>query len=228
MGIGLYSGLVLAPPDYQQGDAYRIIYVHVPSAILSLFIYANTAFFGSVYLIWRLKIADVLMQVSAVIGAWFTFLALVTGALWGKPMWGAWWIWDARLTSELVLLFLYLGIIALRAALSDPVVASKACGILGIIGLVDLPLIHYSVNWWNTLHQKATLLSFAKPQMAPEMLYPLLCMIVGFFCYYGGMLFLRARKGILHKERAANWVRNQAQYRRINQASCDTTTHTTQ
>jgi heme exporter protein C len=207
---GLYAGLVLAPADYQQGDAYRIIYIHVPAAALSLTIFVMMAIAASIYLIWRIKLADVIAKVSASIGANFTFLALVTGSLWGKPMWGTWWIWDARLTSELILLFLYMGIIALRSAIANPEAGARAVSILVLIGVVDIPIIHYSVNWWNTLHQKASLLQFAKPSLAPSMLQPLLVMLLAFFLYYLALMLMRARNELLKREKQAAWVRQVA------------------
>ncbi len=203
---GLWGGLYQSPPDYQQGDAFRIIYIHVPCAAMSLAIFTVMGILAVVHLIWRIKLADVLAKVSAPLGAWFTFLALVTGSLWGKPMWGTWWIWDARLTSELILLFLYLGIIALRAAIPNPESGGRACDILTLIGVVDVPIIHYSVNWWNTLHQKATLLQFAKPTMAPIMLYPLLSMLLAFFLYYLSIVLMRTRTELLAREAATHWV----------------------
>lgn len=203
---GLWGGLYRSPPDYQQGDAFRIIYIHVPCATLSLGIFIFMGILAAVHLIWRIKLADVIAKVSAPLGAWFTFLALFTGSLWGKPMWGTWWIWDARLTSELILLFLYLGIITLRSAIPNPESGSRACHILTLIGVVDIPIIHYSVNWWNTLHQKATLLQFAKPTMAPVMLYPLLCMLAAFFFYFLAVVLMRARSELLTREATTQWV----------------------
>jgi heme exporter protein C len=204
---GLVGGLWWAPPDYQQGDAYRIIFIHVPAAALSLVVFVTMAMLSAIYLIWRIKLADVIAKVSAAIGAWFTFLALLTGALWGKPMWGTWWIWDARLTAELILLFIYLGIIALRSAITNPESAGRACGILTLMGLVDIPIVHYSVYWWNTLHQKSTILQFAKPSIASGMLYPLLAMLAAFFLYYLAVMLLRVRSEILVRESRTEWVK---------------------
>ena len=158
--VGTYGGLVLAPADYQQGDAFRIIYVHVPSAWLSLFVYTSMAVAGGVALIWRMKLAELYVIAAAPLGAAFTALALVTGMLWGEPMWGTYWVWDARLTSELVLLFLYLGVIALAAAFEDPRRGARAAAVLALIGVVNVPIIHYSVEWWNSLHQGATVTKF--------------------------------------------------------------------
>ncbi len=203
---GLIGGLWLAPPDYQQGNAYRIIYIHVPAAALSLMVFVVMAVLSVIYLVWRIKLADVIAKVSAPIGAWFTFLALVTGSIWGKPMWGTWWIWDARLTSELILLFIYLGVIALRSALSHVDAAGRACGILTLVGVVDIPIVHYSVYWWNTLHQQATVLKFSKPSIAPGMLYPLLAMLAAFFFYYLAVMCMRARSELLIREARTQWV----------------------
>lgn len=203
---GIWGGLVLAPSDYQQGDGFRIIYLHVPSAFLSLLVYVIMAVAAVISLIWRIKLADILVRASAPLGAWFTFLALITGALWGKPMWGAWWIWDARLTSELILLFLYLGFIGLQSAIPDLIAASRRGNLLVIVGVVNIPIIHYSVYWWNTLHQGATLSKFAKPSIAPAMLYPLLTMIAAFLLYYLVVLLLRARCDILLREQRSQWI----------------------
>ena len=207
MAAGLWGGLVAAPPDYQQGEAYRIIFIHVPSAWLSLLVYAAMAGAAAVGLIWRIKVAEAVAIACAPVGASFTFLALVTGSLWGKPMWGAWWVWDARLTSELVLLFLYLGIIALNGAIPDPRKAARASAILAIVGLVDLPIIHFSVEWWNTLHQGATVFRLDGPSIHPAMLAPLLMMVLAFSLFFVTVLLMRARCEILHRERHSQWVR---------------------
>ena len=151
---------MLAPTDYQQGDSYRIMFIHVPAAWMSLFIYIVMAGAGAIGLIWRMKLAEIIAISSAPIGASFTFLALVTGSIWGKPMWGTWWVWDARLTSELILLFLYLGVMALNNAIEDKRTAARATAMLAIVGVVNIPIIHYSVEWWNTLHQGPTVTKF--------------------------------------------------------------------
>ena len=203
---GLYGGLVLAPPDYQQGESYRIIFVHVPAAWMSLFIYMVMAFCGVVILVWRMKLAEVVLISSAAIGASFTFLALATGSLWGKPMWGTWWVWDARLTSELILLFLYLGIIGLHGAIEDKRIASRAVAILAIVGVVNIPIIHYSVEWWNSLHQGPTVTKFDKPSIHWSMLLPLLLMALAFQVYYVLALFQRCRAELLLRERNSKWV----------------------
>lgn len=203
----LYLGLFVAPPDYQQGDGYRIMFVHVPSAWMSMFIYVFMAFNAAIGLIWRIKIAHVLGSAAAVIGASFTFITLVTGSIWGKPMWGAWWAWDARLTSELILLFLYLGFIALQAAIQDRGKAQQAGAILLLAGVVNIPIIHYSVIWWHTLHQTASVTKFGVPSIHPSMLAPLFVMWVGFMFLFFFLLTLRSRALILEHERSSRWVR---------------------
>jgi heme exporter protein C len=204
--VGLYGGLVLAPADYQQGDAFRIVYVHAPSAWLSMLVYATMAVAAGIGLVWRIKLAHAVAAASAPVGASFTFLALATGAIWGKPMWGTWWVWDARLTSELILLFLYAGVMALRASIDDRDRADRAAAVLALVGVVNLPIIHYSVYWWNTLHQPATLTKIGKPSMAGDMLWPLLAMLLGFTLFYGAILLVRLRGEILRRERDAAWL----------------------
>ncbi len=206
LAAGLYGGLLLAPPDYQQGDAFRIIYVHVPSAWMSLFVYVTMAAAGAVSLIWKVKLTDVIARSSAPLGASFTFLALCTGSIWGKPTWGAWWVWDARLTSELILLFLYLGYMALQSSIEDRRSAARAGAVLALVGVVNIPIIHYSVEWWSTLHQKATIAKFGAPSIHISMLVPLLLMAGAFMCYYAWVTLLRARSEILAYERNSAWV----------------------
>lgn len=208
LSYGLYAGLVLAPPDYQQGDSYRIIYIHVPSAWMSLFIYVVMAITGAISLVWRMKLAEVITISSAPIGASFTFIALVTGSLWGKPMWGTWWVWDARLTSELILLFLYLGVIGLYGAIDDKRVAAKAVAILALVGVVNIPIIHYSVEWWNTLHQGPTVTKMDKPSIHISMLIPLLVMALAFKIYYIIALLQRARLELIEREANSQWMKN--------------------
>jgi len=203
---GLYGGLILAPIDYEQGDAYRIIFVHVPAAWMSLFIYMVMAVTGAIGLIWRIKLAEIVLISSAPIGASFTFLALVTGSIWGKPMWNTWWVWDARLTSELLLLFLYLGVMALYNAIEDKRTAARAVAILALVGVVNIPIIHYSVEWWNTLHQGPTVTKFDKPSIHFSMLIPLLMMAVAFKLFYVGSLFMRVRTELLAREQNSKWV----------------------
>ena len=203
---GLWLGLVVAPADYEQGESYRIIYVHVPAAWMSMFVYTVMAVSSGVFLIWRLKLADIVAAASAPIGAGFTLVALVTGSLWGKPMWGTWWVWDGRLTSELLLLFLYLGYMALRGAFEQPRTAEKAAAILAVVGVVNIPVIHFSVEWWNTLHQPATITKLDKPSMHISMLRPLLLMVLSFQLLYFVNLATRVRSGILRREARAGWV----------------------
>jgi heme exporter protein C len=200
IGTGLYLGLFVAPADYQQGESYRIIFVHVPSAWLALFVYTNMAIASAVALIWKHPLADVAGRACAPIGAAFTVLALVTGSLWGKPMWGTWWVWDARLTSVLILFFLYLGYIALADAFDDPARGAKAAAILALVGFVNVPIIKYSVDWWNTLHQPATISQLGAPSIHPSMMIPLLLMAVGFTTYFVTVLILRMRTEIIGRK----------------------------
>ncbi len=204
--VGLYLGLVVAPADYEQGDSYRIIFVHVPSAWMSMFVYMVMATSSAVFLIWRMKLADIVAWASAPIGASFTLIALLTGAFWGKPMWGTYWIWDARLTSELLLLFIYLGYMALRSSIEQPQTAARAAAILAVVGVVNIPIIHFSVEWWNTLHQPATITKLDKPSMHISMLRPLLLMVAGFQLLYFHQLMVRVKTGILQREARTAWV----------------------
>ena len=205
--IALVWGLAFAPPDYLQGNSYRIIFIHVPSSFLAQAIYMMMAAAGAVTLIWRVKLADMSLAAMAPIGASFCILSLVTGAIWGKPTWGTWWVWDARLTSMLIQLFLYIGVIALRSAMSSAETAARACAILTLVGVVNIPIIKFSVNWWNTLHQGATLKLTEKPSMAPEMLWPLLLSIAGFYLFFTLVTVIRLRTEILDRERKTQWVR---------------------
>jgi heme exporter protein C len=206
IGGGLYAGLVLAPPDYQQGEGFRIIYVHVPSAWMSLMVYVAMGVAAAVGLIWRMKVAHAVAASCAPIGASFTVAALVTGSLWGKPMWGTWWVWDPRLTSELILLFLYLGFMGLRAGFDDTQRADRAAALLAIVGMVNVPIIHYSVIWWNSLHQAPSVMRFGKPTMPPSMVAPLLVLLLGFTLFFAAVLLVRVRAEILQRERAARWI----------------------
>lgn len=205
--VGLVWGLGFAPPDYQQGNSFRIIYIHVPAAILAQSCYLMLAVAGAVGLIWKMKLADVALQQAAPIGAWMTVIALVTGSLWGKPTWGTYWVWDARLTSMLILLFLYFGVIALGQAITNRDSAAKACAVLALVGAVNIPIIKYSVEWWNTLHQPATFSITGKASMAMEMWLPLLIMIIGFYCFFAAVLLLRMRMEVLRREARASWVK---------------------
>ncbi len=204
---GLVGGLVLAPADYQQGESFRIIYVHVPSAWLSMFAYLVMAGAGATSLIWRVKLMDAIARAAAPLGASFTALALATGSLWGKPMWGTWWVWDARLTSELLLLLLYLGYMALQSAIDDRRAAARAGAVLAVVGVVNIPIIHYSVEWWSTLHQPATITRLGAPAMATSMLIPLLLMALAFQLLFFALLFIRVRSELLEFEQRASWVR---------------------
>ncbi len=204
--VGLVGGLVYAPADYQQGESFRIIYVHVPAAWMSLFTYVVMAVAGAITLIWRMKLADAVARASAPLGASFTALALITGSLWGKPMWGTYWVWDGRLTSYLILLFLYLGYIALVNAIVDRRTASRAGAVLALVGVINLPIIHFSVEWWNTLHQGATVTKLDAPSMDTSMLIPLLVMFFGFQLYYFAVMLLRVRNELLDTERRTQWV----------------------
>lgn len=208
---GLYGGLVLAPPDYQQGNDFRILYVHAPSAWMSLMVYTTMAVAAAVGLIWRMKVAHAAAASCAAIGASFTFAALVTGSLWGARMWGTWWEWDPRLTSELILLFLYLGYMGLRAAIEDTQRADRASGLLAVVGVVNVPIIHYSVVWWNSLHQAPSVMRLGKPAMPPAMLLPLLIMLAGFTLLFAALLLVRLRGEILNRERTASWIRGAVQ-----------------
>src|ERR1700719_4333133 len=207
IGFGLIAGLAFAPPDYQQGDAFRMIYVHVPAAIMSLSVYMVMATASAVALIWRIKVGHAVAAASSPIGASFALLALVTGSLWGRPMWGTYWAWDPRLTSELILLFLYVGVMSLRSAFEDPARGDRAAALIGIVGLVNVPIIHYSVLWWNSLHQGATVAKLGKPSMPGSMLWPLLSMLLGFMLFYGAVLCMRLQGEVLNRERQAKWVR---------------------
>ena len=205
--IGLVWGLVFAPPDYQQGDAFRIIYVHVPTAFLSMMLYGWMSFLAILLLVWRIKIAGLLIHLIAQVGCCMAFLALVTGSIWGKPMWGAWWVWDARLTSELVLLLLYGAILATYQSVKNKDDGDRVIAILTLVGLIDLPIIHYSVYWWNTLHQGSTLSVFAKPKIDLSMLYPLLLSLLGFVLYSLWIILEKARSELLFRERRKSWVK---------------------
>ncbi|NOQ82141.1 MAG: heme ABC transporter permease [Methylophaga sp.] len=204
--VGLYQGLWVAPADYQQGDSYRIMFVHVPAAWMSMFIYIMMAGAAAIALIWRIKLADLFVISSAPIGASFTLLALLTGSIWGKPMWGTWWVWDARLTSELILLFIYVGIISLYNAIEDKRTAAKAVGILVLVGLVNIPIIHFSVEWWSTLHQGPTVSKLDAPSIHLSMLIPLLIMAVGFKLFYITIALLRMQNHILLQEKNSTWL----------------------
>jgi heme exporter protein C len=207
LSIGIVWGLAFAPPDYQQGNSFRIIYIHVPSAMLAQSCYVLMAVAGVVGLVWKMKICDVVVQCAAPIGASLTAVALLTGAIWGKPTWGSWWVWDARLTSMLILLFLYLGLIALGQAISNRDSAAKACAVLAIVGVINIPIIKYSVEWWSTLHQGATFTLTERPKMPAQMWLPLLLTVLGFYCFFAVVLLLRMRLEVLKREARSSWVK---------------------
>lgn len=205
---GLVWGLLYAPADYQQGNSVRIMYVHVPAAILSQSIFMLMAVAGTIGLVWKMKVAFMVARSSTIVGASFTALALITGAVWGKPTWGAYWVWDARLTSTLIMLFLYTGVIALNQAIADRSVAGRATAILSIVGTINIPVIKYSVEWWNTLHQASSFSVTAKPTMPPEMYLPLLLMMIGCYCLIAWLIIQRTRNEILDQERQSSWLAN--------------------
>ena len=213
--VGLYWGLVIAPIDYQQGDSYRIMFLHVPAAWMSMFVYLVMALSAMIGLIWRIKLADMFAKSSALIGAGFTLIALLTGSIWGKPMWGTWWVWDARLTSELVLFFLYLAYMTLGNAFSNPQSGARASAVLVIVGLINLPIIHYSVNWWNTLHQGASVSKIDTPSIHIDMLIPLLLMALAFKLMYAGLVLVRTRNEVLLREQNTRWVKTLVKQEKI-------------
>ncbi|MBP0049990.1 heme ABC transporter permease [Marinobacterium sp. AK62] len=204
---GSIWALMFAPADYQQGNSFRIIYLHVPSAILAQSAYMLMAVAGAIGLIWKMKVADMVLKSAAPIGASMAVLALATGAIWGKPTWGSWWVWDARLTSMLILFFLYLGVMALNSAIENESTAAQASAVLSLVGVVNIPIIKYSVEWWNTLHQPATFKLTEKPAMPAEMWVPLLVMVIGFYCLFAVSLMMRLRNEIIWRERRTGWVR---------------------
>ena len=205
--VGLWIAFFVAPVDAQQGQGYRIIFVHVPASQMSMLIYVVMAAWAGVGLAFNTRLSGMMASALAPTGAWFAFLSLATGALWGKPMWGAWWVWDARLTSELILLFLYLGFLALQASIDDPRRADKACAILALVGVVNVPIIYFSVKWWNTLHQGASV-SLKGASMATPMLMGMVVMVLAFWMYTIAMSLLRVRSIILDRERHTEWVKH--------------------
>jgi heme exporter protein C len=205
-GAGLYIGFFIAPTDATQGDAYRIIFIHVPAAWMSMLLYLVMAFWAAVGWAFNARLASMVARALAPTGAMFTFLALWTGAFWGKPTWGAWWVWDARLTSELILLFLYLGYMALVNAIDDPRRADQAGALVAVVGAVNVPIIYFSVKWWNTLHQGATISMSAAPKMASTMLTAMLLMTLACWAYAFAVVFTRTRAILLERERDAAWV----------------------
>jgi heme exporter protein C len=204
--IGLYLGFFAAPTDAQQGEAYRIIFIHVPAAWMSMFLYVVMALWAGIGLAFNTRLSGMMASAIAPTGALFTFIALWTGSLWGKPTWGTWWVWDARLTSELILLFLYFGFMALQAAIDDPRRADKAGALLALVGVINVPIIYFSVKWWNTLHQGASVSLTKSPSMAVTMLTAMLIMTFGFWFYGIAAVMLRARCIMLERERGSEWA----------------------
>ncbi len=207
---GFYGGLFIAPADYQQGESFRIMYVHVPSAWMGMFAYGFMALNGFIALVWRIKLSEILAMAAAPVGAAFTFITLVTGSLWGKPMWGTWWVWDARLTSELVLLFLYFGVIGLYHAIEDTRQAARAAAFLALVGVVNLPIVHYSVEWWNTLHQARTVSLLGNSKIDARMLWPLLVLAIATHVYFFASVLARAGAMLIGLESGKDWVRSLA------------------
>lgn len=206
LAIGLYMSFFVAPTDYKQGEGYRIIFVHVGTAWMSMFIYVVMAAWAGLGLVFNTRVSAMMATALAPTGAMFTFVALWTGALWGKPMWGTWWVWDARLTSELILLFLYLGFIALQSAIDEPRRADRAGAILALVGVINIPIIYYSVQWWNTLHQGASVSVTEGSSMGAIMLWTMLIMALGFWAYTIAVALARVRCIILERERGVTWV----------------------
>ncbi len=208
LATGAVWGLLYAPVDFKQGNSYRIIFLHVPVSFIALVGYYIMAIAGAITLIWRMKLAEVVMRACAPIGAAMTFLALISGAIWGKPTWGTWWVWDARITSMLVLFFLYLGVIALGEAFTNKDAGTKASAVLALVGTVNIPIIYKSVDWWYSLHQPATIKFTEESSMHPDMLYPLMIMIGAFYLLYAVLLILHARGEILYREHRTQWVKD--------------------
>lgn len=206
LAAGLYVGFFVAPTDFQQGEAYRIIFIHVPAAWMSMFLYVVMAFWAGIGLAFNTRLSSMLATAIAPTGAMFTFIALWTGALWGKPMWGTWWVWDARLTSELILFFLYIGFMSLQAAIDDPRRADKAGAIIALVGVVNIPIIYFSVQWWNTLHQGASVSINQAPAMASTMLTGMLIMVLASWMYSIAVILKRTRIIILERESHTAWV----------------------
>ncbi len=207
IAAGTVWGLAFAPADYQQGNSFRIIYIHVPAAFLAQSAFVSMAAAGLVFMVWKIKVADMAATVIAPFGAAMTFVALFSGAVWGVPTWGTWWMWDARLTSMLILLFLYLGVIALRGAFSSRDSGARAASVLAMVGVINIPVIKYSVDWWYTLHQPATFSVTSSPAMPMSMWLPLLIMVLGFYSFFTALTLMRTRSEILRRESRKRWVR---------------------
>ena len=210
LAVGLWGGLFAVPADYKQGENFRIHSLHVPAAWMSLFIYVVMAVQALIALVWRIKACEILAMACSPVGAAFTLITMLTGAIWGKPTWGTWWTWDPRLTSELVLLFLYIGVMGLNAAIEDRRAAARAAGFLALVGVVNVPIVHFSVEWWNTLHQGATIRLFAKSTIDPSMVAPLIAMAFGTKLWFAGSLLARTRVAMLELESGKDWVRRLA------------------
>ena len=206
----MYGALAVVPADYQQGENFRILYIHVPAAWMSLFIFVAMAVQAVIALVWRIKLCEILAMACAPIGAAFTVITLASGSIWGKPTWGTWWTWDPRLTSELVLLFLYVGVIGLYNAIEDRRAAARAAAFLALVGLVNVPIVHFAVEWWNTLHQGETIRLVGPSKMDPSMMWPLIATVVGTKMWFIGSLLQRARAMNLEQEAGKDWVRQLA------------------
>lgn len=207
--LGLLLGLAVAPEDYQQGNSFRIIYIHVPAAMLAQSCYFALGVAGIVSLVWQMKVAPILIKSVAPIGAVMALLALVSGSIWGKPTWGTWWVWDARLTSVLILFFLYMGVIAIQNSFDDIALADKAAAIISIVGLINLPIIKYSVDWWNSLHQSATFSITEKPSMPSDMWVPLLFTVLGLYLIVVALACWRIQTELLIRGRRSSWVKKE-------------------
>ena len=205
--LGLYWGLILAPPDYKQGDVFRILYIHVPSAIMGESIFIFMAFCGFINVIWRAKISGMMIKSAAPIGMSFVLLTLLTGSIWGKPTWGTWWVWDARLTSTLILFFIYMALIGLHSTIDDKTKADRAVSILAIVGVAIIPVIKKSVDWWQTLHQPSTSTLTSAPSMSAEMYQPLLICVIAFYIVFAYLLTLNLRNEVIEREKSKNWVK---------------------
>jgi len=210
--FGLYVGFFVAPTDFQQGDAYRIMFIHVPAAWMGMFLYVLMAFYAGIGWSFNARLASMMASSISITGALFTLLALVTGSLWGKPTWGTWWVWDARMTSTLILLFLYIGFISLQSAIDEPRRADRAGAVLALVGVVNVPIIYFSVQWWNTLHQGATIRILNKPTIAPPMLAAMLIMLAACWLYSVAVVLVRVRHIILEREQNAARVAAVAVY----------------
>jgi heme exporter protein C len=204
--LGLYVGFFVAPTDFQQGDAYRIMFIHVPAAWMGMLLYLLMAFYAAIGWAFNARLASMMASAISITGAMFTFLSLVTGALWGKPTWGTYWAWDARMTSTLILLFLYIGFISLQSAIDDPRRADRAGAVLAVVGVINVPIIYFSVQWWNTLHQGATIRMLGKPTIEGSMLAALLIMLAACWLYSIAVVLYRLRIIILEREQNASWV----------------------